>query len=1823
MSIQNPLNYITDNPDNPFEKAKSALGNAVGNAADTSIGEKVLGSLKGPMEVLNYLATPYRDYVAPALTAGLMEANSRYREQNKELSVTERFQKTLADSKKGLTGKDDWRRGISPGRALVGVIGDWTPGTQATDKIDWSNAREVDDFFTSGSAQFFSGIADAGFNILDPAAFVASKGTQIARRSVTRDINKKMGPSRETLVSELKTAADAPDIRSGANTFMEFVEKDPTNITAISNYGFVATSSDPTRLATAISSAYTQGGRTHVADLVGAALGHKESYDKIMLGSKELHAQLLANSGSTQKIQKELQNLKDSFVKNTDPTPEEYNAYSAAEGAIFKNQKVLDDGAEILTQKLAPASLVETNEQVIDNKVWSKFSLPERLKAAAAEANTNAMFVSIDTTKKFSTAREMLRNTTKSNFYGRMLMWVNPSTPLKESPAGVALIGGAPARLSYREANARTRQIAKLTGLDVATQKALTNEYRALNSKSSMYNWYENLQSIGIERLLYKHYGKDYEKMTPSQLESAQVFARVLVDSTVRAQLRAKKNLFTEEKRYTITDPLTGNPESHAYLDDFVEEGALERALAQGRNSADETDRAAVRNAMGEQPLTETQVPNVHFSVDLDLFDQVMSENPAMIGNVMRAIVEDGISPDGVRVMMEKAETKHLEGTTGMGAIGTMARTGKDLAIEGLDSFYTFLWKPVTLMSLKYTTRNVGEGQLRFAFTMADFATNYGFSWTDMIKGVRDPGSVARTVGNRKFRKSSKKSAEEFNKKNNELADVNRQLGLSNRAISGTGLDLITASRKGSLDAVKRKEFENTDGLTMCVSLIKNNISRLEKYKTSGIKEADAAVDYLKNKLTKNILEPSFKNKDVDAFIKAIVDEDYTLAHSLADSTSSVDLARGLSEYSASIKKTLDDLSKYSTGGADTVRGPLENTILGLERLHHHADLTAGYLIKRGELRDELDNIITEAYIKNGKTVSFSKKKHVEIYPGVFIDQSLAGNAGEMLRTFTSSRASTTGVLADDRRLTGQSILNSGYARQAVSRNDGRWAQGHADYVNNVMMRDAVQQRIIADLATGLPFGQAIKNSKKWVSENSTEALRWKEEVKQNIVERGKAMGNPNYNVNEIINEMGLQIKQYLPEASSVDGKAYGNLYQRAVDGFDVKDSLNISYRDRHDVMASLEQSDKSFTNFYKNAVSSIFNIVGTMPEDHLVRHPFFNMTYEASAKRITRNLVAEAKRSNPKITDFEIKSLIESRAEAITSSAQNRAYKELMNRMYSVERHTDPGKFFRFVTPFFMAHQNSSRFWLGTTIRNPGVAYTLSKIYNAPYRSGLVTDPTGQVIGQSNPWDDEGDKQRMDWLFGTKISPTNLDIIFQGQIPILPTFGAPGSATITAEILKKAAKQDGIDTFIQKYTGKTLDEFANTYISPFYVKQGDTSVIGNLAEAVVPVNSWMVSMAALSEGKFPLPQVQERWQTRLDAAREEVGARYLLEGKAFNNDAIYKESVALAKKSLIVETVSSFTGPLAGGKVAYENTSDLTKQMNQSIKAAGGDYNVGMVNFVSNLEEQGYENAPAIASFITSSFVDNRYGLISNTATISGVDKNMKAFSDVDKYQTDNPFVGALFNIPSKDNTYSSIADDAMYGMSVNGKPLKSRNLTAEEATKQQQMNAGWAQYFGYIDQLSAAAKSGGIDLKDSRYKEGLSVVKESFRETVAKQFPYWAAKNDSITLAKSDRYIAVADYFLNDKTFMSTVGKKNKAVAGLKRYMDVRAVISKEFQDNVARTGYTTIDAAANEKYALVMNMIGEKIKKENPDFTLMYDRYLAQDELNPINRALVGGE
>lgn len=1826
----NPLDIFIDNPNNPFEQAKKFAGQAVEDVLASETGQGIMEKAATPLTYLDRLAVPYREYVAPALTGTLLTLNSNYRAQNKNLSVYDQFKLGQKLSKTSVPGEQEWRKAISPGRALVGLIGNANfMGTQGTDKLDWSDAKQVNDYFTSGSAQFWSGVADLGFNLLDPVAALAGKSVKMAKKAtLTRPLGSRYGKV-ENLVAAVDDGVDATS-KSPVRPLIDMVEKDPDNLRVIANHNFVNHSGNVTSLALALSNGYKFGGRQGVADVIKASMGHKPTLDKLAETNVTLQQQILDNTGTSGVIRNELKDLNKAERKKTTITPEEKEVFET-------NRKELNDKIDALNEENAKLAAQGTVGELFEREAitaTSTFSVSptiERIRASAAKTSQQGMFIDTGSFSKRNLSKMVAKDLGLKTPVVRALMWVTPNQPLKEVPSGLAFLDGAPGERSFQEFDARLRQIGKLTDWSAEEQIKWSQSYRGLLSKSERFNAFQNLEEHGINSLLQKYFGKTLEKMNPAQQEAATVFAREMVGATRRAKAREIDSL--NQKSYTVLDKVGGESISYTHQEELVEGLAARRAAEDGGRPVSEVDRIAVRSSMSANPLTSTQVPNIHYQVDMKFFDKIMGENPRLIKKMLDGILEEDWDVSKVRSMMQEAERKQLLGGNDVGYVAkTLGTVAMDVAVEAMDTYYTYVWKPFTLLSLKYTTRNVAEGWLRVAASMVDFSSQDGFGWTEMVTALKDSGSVARYLGNQGVRKQSGKAKKEFDQRTEDMKFdqglIKKQLGEPTTSAKGAA----TVSRDAMLSAAKREEFKNHDGMTLCIKFSQRQLDQLKKYKSFGVPEADAAVKTMQTDVFDALNNTTgYGSKDADALIAHLSAGEYNEALRLSNMADPVEMMKAIAKYRDNVEKALVQLNKHNLEAETSVKYAVENTKFALGRLQLHADKTIDLIKTRAEMQGNLAKIAGETAAGGKITKSFSGINQTEIYPGVKIDASLAGEADTMLREATSSRASATRVLANETSITGHGMMSNGFARTAVNTNDSVWPQAHADYVNNVLMKDAVARKMVEHLADGKSVSDAKELVRTWIDSADQEAIAWKREVKQNMSEHSKSM-DTKFTYDDQLDVTHFQIEQYLPTGSEVPGVAYDSIHAKALDGLTPTESAKINLRDRHPVMAARELHDVTFGNMYKNAVAKVFAAIGTLPEDHLVRHPFFNMVHDNEAKRIAKIYASQA-RKMPGATDESVRLYVEKNAPRIKEAAVNRAYKELMQRLYSVERYTDPGKFIRFITPFYMAHQNSSRFWLGTTLRNPETAYMLAKAYNAPYRAGYVFDEEGNIVSEGNPWDKDTAKQTVEftapsWIRGFTgkekwgFNPGGLDIIFQGQAPIVPTLGGPAGEVIGGAAIREAAKRTNIDSFLQDQTGMSFDEVSNKYILPFYTKNQGLGTLAAIESSGIPFNSATISLLAAiagNTGHLPIiedaiPDVKNRWISRYLSAREQVVVEMTMNGEALDESVIEKRASDIAQKSLIVESVSSFVGPV----VAVKMNSEKTKALSQRLKTLQGDpaygYNGGALQLAKELDEQGIAYSNGIVSALMATTTTNRFGFMSNTETVKNVQSNLAMLEKADLYKPDNPFIGELFNVVGPNSEYSPIADDNLYTIKVNDKPVKSRDMSPVEAERQAQMRAAWSDYFTNLDAIKADAESKGIKKGTPEYQK-YEFWQDNLYDLVAKQYPIWAEKEDKITLHKSDSYIELATMAIADKQFMATAGKNNKAIAGLQQYMIARGEILAQLEQSRALTGVQGLDTKANRYYSIWMANTAQAIINDYPEFKQMYNRYLSNDELNVI--------
>jgi hypothetical protein len=1846
VSFSNPVTNFIDDPNNKFEQAKGQIGEKLTSAVESDIGISALEKAKPVFSALEYISRPYRNVVAPAISAGLLMANTEYRRQNQNENIHDLYFGARKDSMASVSDNpgEEWRRAISPGRALVALLGQFAGGFTnkkiGTEKIDWSNPQEVNSYFSSGSAQFFSGIADFGFNFADPLLV----GGKLAKLNAISRLSR----NNKGAEGIIKISDDLADARAGKENsvtqIFKHVEENQDNLgVVVGGNKLISGSANPDRFGQALIDANLVGGRALMADVIELAVNPSSKLkEKFTASYPEISVQLDQFQRRSAAMERSIESLgKKTFIA-PNMTRDEVLALEKANSKIIAKKSQLNEiksQEEILKAKANLAS-AETVEQVFGGVVgqtWAKSPTVERIRREAQTKAYKGLFLDVDPVSHGNLVRQVSDSVGTSAPLTRAVLWLSPNSVLKELPSGFAWTGGTAATRSSGEVIARIRQAGKLGKLSAPEQMALDAQYRGLTSKNERFQFLENLEARTLESVVLKYAGRSIDELPPEQRELVIYFAKRIVNDTRRAKYSSMKSVI--EKNYTVTDA-TGNAAGVKYLNSVVEEMAKEHAMEMRKSTVvTAADREAVELTLKEVALSETQIPYMHMGVDSKMFDKILSENTGAIRSAVEGIIDYGWTKKDLTDILNTARDNGL--VEGSGLTTSLMTTGKVVkpiyhsSVDALSAYYAYVWKPITLLSLKYTTRNIFEGALRTVASMADMNTNYGYSWSAMLKGefsgsLSAPVNVISNVGTRK---SARLNARALSERNLEL---NSQQQVIERSIGGSksARKYAEEMRTKGLNIADQQQWHATDGVHLPLISLSNLFDSAKSFSNSADPISQKLTQFIENTIRPVVFDASgIKTKTTADFWDNLTSINFESALKGLDKAESVEILTGLQKYTDNIATARKKLINQPQSNSTTVQALVSEIDYMLERLSIHSDLLKVAIANKNQLMVEVAKIGSKTSAKT--SLRESKRGRLVLFGDVSIDASLGGQSGDMLR-FSTSSSSSGGVqsLMMENKLTAHSYFDAGQVRKQIEPTDANYIPAHVEYVNNVIAKDPVYRVILEGKRDGLTPDEILLNVKTFLKTNNPEAIGWKKEVRDVDYHHEARIGK--YDLNQHLHLMMAQVELYLPSYSLTNNQTFGKeIFQKVLNGkYTPEDSAKIPYSERHTVVGSVKKTDLSAPNIYRNIVGSVFKFIGSLPETHLIRHPFYSMVHDAEAKRLTNMVIANAKKDKPNITNKEIEVIIGKESGAIKTASTNRAYKELMQRLYSVERYTDTASFLRFVTPFYMAAQNSTRFWLGTSLREPEIAIQLAKAYNIPYRAGYVYDENGEIVGSGNPWSTDSAKEQI--VLGApsfirnytgqpniKFNPVAFDVISQGQLGMIPTAGGPAGQFLATSALQYTAKNSNVDPWMRKNLGISLDTFSQKYVMPYYEKTAGASTFETLRKTFDPSNSWMVSAFAVygvKSGNFLTQSSEDRWNTRYNSARDYVTTQMIIDGQSLDENLIQKLSTELATKALVFETVTAGGPGIAPIKVSNQSMDELRITIANYQSQFG--YSDGSVKAAAAINEV-YDTGSGVAVIrnLQAKNATNKLGLIGSNATLRNLEPNLALVSDVDLYFPDNPFVGELFNRADGEGYYSQISDDVLYSIEINGEPLKTRSTNPAKMERQRQYNSAWAIYYDSVAYIEEHAKKNNVTPGTDAYKNYYGVWKDNLEVKIGEQFPLWAQRENKITLGKSDQTIKIAQLFLQDEKFMKTVGKDSQAIQGLAIYLRERNVIIEQLNLNRQLTGTIGLDTKANRYYLEWRDQMGQAIVKDYPEFKDMYNRYLADDELNIVESPSLG--
>lgn len=1743
-----------------------------GKYADLQAAAASISFIPGILEDLSKLAVPLRQEIAPRISAAFLVADPTWRENNKEVvstyagdvlgpiglfgsTATPAFEKALADSRKAVdpnTPSTDpfAARVYSPGRSLNLLISDIVPGEQGAEKLNWENGNEVDEYYRQGLPQFFSGFADFGFTWLDPVYLGPAAGVKAYTKVVKRPITSN---NVSIVVSEAQAAKD-PAVRNSFSPILDLVEKvsspETFNPSALDNIGMINGGSGA-NITKVLVEAQIIGGRDLAADVLSISMdtGAVGILDEITVKSKTVGAQLQTL------LEQELL-IKKYVADVLDP-----NVIVPPIGSIKSIRKYVAEaplGAEdIVIREKQFASYLENDvlkklrEEISQKSDLSKVYMEMRGIAGTALNQT----VPITALRKLSERQVLTAQSADDAYWGiestfstdgasRIAYWVNPSGRLHEVPRGMAQLAGPAGLRSDREIAARIRDLAKVVDISAVEARAIYNGYKMLGTKSEMFGYAEQLLTRAEMQISAKHIPL-VNALTPEQQSTFRKVYEVLNLQTRKSRGQVIQEASANNYTIVVNGKKTKIPQLESLINDVANDYALE--ISKGtRNIATPEEIKFVRDELIKgTPTTTSQVPGIHFAPRAKDIEDFVILHKEELTRVIDDIIDGTINSKTIDEVLSKPEDYINKGLiSGVGrATGEELKTlTKDTLANLALGWQNNFWKPLTLIGFSYTARNVLEGMSRVAVMFAEFHQQRGFKYSDMFADYTNISipTVVSAVANRGKSKAYREEVKDWKRS---LKDFDKKF------------DGLTAKMSLEQKAAEDAFLNSQDSIAMSMKSFDETRATLGQFVT----DSPEGIQFLTT--VKRSTDLAFKQgvpKGASKeFIEAITIGDYKRSWELSMSMSPEQLSLNLKYIKDQSLETLREIQFFVDRGNLGPGAFQVARALQIDLSHISAATDTAYLglLNRSKSRGQLEGFIARVGTNKPVKVRSNEGLYEPIRgSGYLVDDSYANNIGQIMKGQVSSASSTTSTILNVRQQIAQTKWNM-HAREELifpyevignsvtDKPNRSWAQAFSDYSNNIYHNDALSIKVLQ--ANTPTKRENLKSTlEKWLT--SEKSLEWRNQLEYEASKYPSRSDGKSKFVT-LIEERIAEIDSMFPLVGA-NGENLSKLRQKVVDRkFTRADALAIPEVDRMPINGvTLAKNPRDIWNgfrLYRSVVNSIFKYLGTIPEDNFVRFPFYRVVYRNEVRRRYDMVIKAGK--NP-----------ENYEQQILNAARQTAYKEVMERLYSIERYTDLGQAMQYLSPFYMSGQNSARFWAGAVSRNPAVIVPALKVWNIPNTMGFVYDEDGNRVAYDTPWSAENN----DIQIGLPLSVAKyygsenftapkqtLDLAFGGRVPGIPSLGG-------------AFVDSGTVNFMRYLTGTALDpdlfaikaglgpNFIGEKVIPFYqtVKENPNENFAmRTARALVGYGSqWKALMAV---GSAVTGKANVSFMTRHDSLYRSAIINAEKEGKTLTAKE-HADALSLAYS----QTVKSFlTEWLIGmsptpSKFKLENTQQIERDKASNFIEKYG-YEQGIIEYAKTLGTAGESSSIPILAVANVS-TDNIFGLFSNTQSIRNFNLNKDLVTKIDKINSNSSVIGYLMNEGNPSQDYSVTADEYLYTTTINNKNLKQKIAEVDAWELQRRAyNNDYYPFANAVDLMRKADSQANKEQSADFYKQ----LKDEKRAELEAKYPIYALEKKYKQQDAVVNDIRTMYAMLDDKKFMSTVGDRSKVVSAAKDYL------------------------------------------------------------------------
>jgi len=750
-----------------------------------------------------------------------------------------------------------------------------------------------------------------------------------------------------------------------------------------------------------------------------------------------------------------------------------------------------------------------------------------------------------------------------------------------------------------------------------------------------------------------------------------------------------------------------------------------------------------------------------------------------------------------------------------------------------------------------------------------------------------------------------------------------------------------------------------------------------------------------------------------------------------------------------------------------------------------------------------------------------------------------------------------------------------------------------AEDVNTLFRNDAIMLRMMR--------GESDEDIAKWLRTNSQET---------NALRRDTAAGG----VDEAIAERRTRLDQFIPDKE----------LQKFVGDNDVTaDRLQayLSWREMPE-LTQLDWVDQQ--NTWQRFTSGMMKGLGTIPENNVVRHPFYRARF---MEEMTRQL--DGMDDAVTLTDDVMFNL--------RKQSHAHALRETRETLYTVNRLSTPAYALRFVVPFFPAWESSMKFWAKTFYNKPITAVRYAQFWQGINQSGWALDedmkPVDKEAGGSaitslpkHLFSPGGGWLMVPFtkqipgvgnLFGESLIPKgSLNVILPGEYPWLPGVDPIVAVPLSMIVNYKPVLADTIKQW--EAWGIPIGDVVATGLLPFGVQSKEKDLIDLTAEAVLPAAAKRVFTRQRGESSAEfVATADEIYRTMLTNwdLNDRQGDAPDFQEAVDSARAMYSLRAGAA---MIMPTAVMPQSPFA----FYIRES---KRLDEKYRLLPD----GSVNpdGVSQADSEFLQLYGEDFFRYTKSLSGSKASGVAPTASAMEIyEENKGLAGDLARIGENGQMLAMLTNSYSIGEEYSDIIYRAQLntpvegasGRFLRGGPSNSSILSGSAAEDASQRDLGWRAFNQLEEIISSAAIDRGLEPDKYQSDPDLLALRQQTIVDIRKEYPAWGVDFDQQDRNGARDEVMAALTILNNQEFMSKHGN-DPHIAALGDYMTAREIFVEALAERKANGGSDQIDAVSNEDLKtswVELVVIPLTDPRMDVAWLNMWDRYFARDALLPVH-------